>query len=100
MDYRHNDCERNVTIKKTFAYGIYVIFSVDNQYEVPFGHLMPRQQKQYRLDGQLGSMSSMQDHFNSVPPSQPFLSQQIQRSSSMMRPGPVPPLQFYTHTDS
>jgi len=73
---------------------------VDNQYEVPFGHLMPRQQKQYRLDGQLGSMSSMQDHFNSVPPSQPFLSQQIQRSSSMMRPGPVPPLQFYTHTDS
>ena len=74
---------------------------VDNQYEVPFGHLMPRQQQQ---GYQLGSMSSMQDHFNSVASTQPFLSQKaIQRSSSsMMRPPPPPTLQFYTHrhTDS
>ena len=84
-----------------FLFTVYSHFSVDNQYEVPFGHLMPRPPKSYRLDGQLGSMSSMQDHFNSVPPTTPFLTQQIQRSSSMMRPGPAPPpLQFYTHTDS
>ena len=25
----------------------------DNTYEVPFGHLMPRQKKQYSFDGQL-----------------------------------------------
>ena len=71
----------------------------DNTYEVPFGHLMPRQQKQYSFDGQLGSMSSMQDHFNSavVPPTTPFLTQQIQRSCSMMQRPPLQPLQFYTH---
>jgi len=73
----------------------------DNTYEVPFGHLMPRQQKQYSFDGQLGSMSSMQDHFNSavVPPTTPFLTQQIQRSCSMMQRPPLQPLQFYTHNN-
>ena len=46
--------------------------------EVPFGHLMPRQQKQYSFDGQLGSMSSMQDHFNSaVVPTKDWVAKKV-----------------------